>query len=86
MEIADPEFMIGAMYMNHYATWRKDGRINVARHLSRICSSQLLWQAARQDEKEVDERIASMGEVIQRLKPRQLHPLVNIASGIPNYQ
>lgn len=83
MEIADPEFMIGAMYMNHYATWRKSGRINVARHLSRICSSQLLWQAARQDECKVDDRIAAMGEVIKDLKPRQLHPLVNIASGIP---
>jgi len=83
MEIADPEFMIGAMYLNHYATWRKNGRINVARHLSRICSSQLLWQAARQDETECDDRIAAMGEVIKRLKPRQLHPLVNIASGIP---
>lgn len=85
MEVADPEFMIGAMYMNHYATWRKDGRINVARYLSRISSSQLLWHAARQDENEVDERINAMGEVIRGLKPRQLHPLVNVASGIPNY-
>jgi hypothetical protein len=83
VEIADPEFMIGAMYMNHYATWRKDGRINVARHLSRICSSQLLWQAARQDETAGDDRIAAMGEVIQGLKPRQLHPLVLVASSIP---
>ena len=81
-ELADPKFMIGAMYMNHYATWRKDGRINIARHLARLNPSQFLWQAARQDDF-VDERVNAVGEIVKHLKPRQRHPLVNIASALP---
>lgn len=83
LELAEPEFMIAAMYMNHYATHRKDGRINIARHLARLNPSQFLWQAARQDDF-VDERVNAVGEIVKNLKPRQRHPLVNIASALPS--
>ena len=78
-EIAEPEFMIGAMYMNHYATWRKDGKINVARHLAQISASQLIWQASMQDG-EQDENVIALNSIISDLKTKQLHPLVNVAS------
>ena len=81
-EFAEPEFMIGSMYLNHYATYRKDGRINVAQHLSRLSPSQLLWQASQQDGGVEDERVKAVGSTISRLKPRQLHPLVSLARDI----
>lgn len=77
-EFGDTDTMVGAMYLNHYATTRKDGKINIARELARVIPSQLLWYAAAQDV-ETDERHVAVGEVIQSLKPHQLHPLVEIA-------
>lgn len=77
MELADPELMIGAMYLNHYATHRKDGRINVARHLVRLTSSQLVWQASQLDgECSDDPSQAAVGELVAQLPERQQHPRV----------
>ncbi len=78
-EAAHPDFMIGAMTMNHYATHRKDGKINIARHLARLSASQLLWQAAQQENCEEDPRITAMTELINQLAPKQLHPFVLLA-------
>ncbi|MES2631048.1 MAG: hypothetical protein V4611_03760 [Patescibacteria group bacterium] len=80
MEISDPEFTIGMMYMNHYATWRKDGKINIAKELARISPSQLIWQAAvaREPEAHEDERVRSVGKLVTSLKNDQLHPLVRL--------
>jgi len=78
-ELCDPEFMIGAMHMNHLSTWRKDGRINVSQHLARLSPSQLLWYGAHQDGENKDERIVAVGEQIQQLRSYQRHPLVDLA-------
>jgi hypothetical protein len=76
-EITNPEFMIGAMYLNHYATLRKDGRVNVARYLTRFSASQLIWQAAQLDGESVeDPSMQAVGEVVKSLKPTQQHPRV----------
>lgn len=79
MEVAHPEFMIGAMYLNHYATHRKDGRINVARYLVRYSSSQLLWQVAQLDgESTEDPSMEAVGELVAQLPARQQHPRVTL--------
>jgi hypothetical protein len=88
MEVADPAFMVGAMYMNHYARWRKDGRVNVAKELARITPSQLIWQSAvAQDPDSLsDERVRSVGRLIAGLKHEQLNPLVRITLPIGKVQ
>ncbi len=78
-EYCHPEFAIGAMYLNHYATWRKDGRVNLARYLAKLFPSQLIWQSSMQDGPIEDKNLLAVEEIIDRLKPSQLHPLVFIA-------
>lgn len=87
LEIADPELMIGAMYLNHYASHRKDGRINVARYLVRYTVSQLIWQAAQLDgESAEDPSLEAVGQIVKSLPARQLHPRValNLRSATTN--
>ena len=77
LEITEPELMIGAMYLNHYASHRKDGRINVARYLVRYTASQLIWQAAQLDgESAEDPSLEAVGQIVKSLPARQLHPRV----------
>ncbi|MBP9738359.1 hypothetical protein KBD20_01585 [Candidatus Saccharibacteria bacterium] len=86
MELADPELMIGAMYLNHYASHRKDGRINVARYLVRYTASQLIWQAAQLDgESAEDPSLEAVGELVARLPSRQHHPrlALNLRTPVP---
>ncbi len=78
-EYAHPDFMIGAMYLNHYATNRKDGKVNVARELARLTSSQLIWHDAMEDpEAEEDVSVASTSKMIARMKTRLLHTKVRV--------
>lgn len=46
VEIGNPEFQIGCLYLNHYAKCKKDVTINVASELARINPSQLMLQSA----------------------------------------
>lgn len=78
-EFGNPQLMIGAMYLNHFATWRKDGKVNVARYLARLIPSQLLWQAALQDGDIDDERVNSLGKQVKSLPDDRVHPLVDVA-------
>lgn len=80
MEIADPAFMVGSMYLNHYARWREDGTINVAKELARINPSQLIWQAAVSLERKpiADRRVIALGRLVKSLKIGQQHPLVRM--------
>jgi hypothetical protein len=80
MEVGDPAFQIGSMYLNHYARWRKDGIVNVAKELTRINPSQLIWQSAISQEGGVasDDRVAAVGTLVKSLKRGQKHPLVNL--------
>lgn len=78
-EFGNPQLMIGAMYLNHFATWRKDGKVNVARYLARLIPSQLLWQAAMQDGDINDDRVNSLGEQVKSLPDDRVHPLVDVA-------
>lgn len=78
-EFGNPQLMIGAMYLNHFATWRKDGKVNIARYLARLIPSQLLWQAAMQDGEIDDERVNSLGEQVESLPDDRVHPLVEVA-------
>ena len=80
-EFAEPEFMIGAMYMNHYATHRKNGIINIAKELSRLSPSQLLWLSAHQEVLD-DERIAAVDAIIKSLPEARVASSVNIARHI----
>ena len=81
VELAEPEFMIGAMYMNHYATHRKNGIINIAKELSRLSPSQLLWLSAHQEVLD-DERIAAVDAIIKSLPEARVASSVNIARHI----
>lgn len=78
MEVGDPAFQIGSMYLNHYARWRKDGIVNVASELARINPSQLIWQSAISQEGGFtsDGRVLAVGSLIKSLKRGQQHPLV----------
>ncbi len=78
-EIGETDFTIGSMFLNHYANYRKDGRINVARYLSRYTSSQLIWLAAMCDgESGEDPSMQAVGEQVKRLQPSEMHPRVHL--------
>lgn len=81
MEVGDPAFQIGSMYLNHYARWRESGIVNVAKELARVNPSQLMWQSAiSQEGGEIvsDDRVAAVGALVSSLKRGQRHPLVGI--------
>lgn len=78
MEIGDPAFMVGSMYLNHYANFRKDGKVNIASEIARVNPSQLIWQSAVSNEGNatLDPRIRALGSLVKSLKHDQQHPLV----------
>lgn len=78
-ELARPDFMAGAMYLNHYATHRKGGRINIARELAKLTSSQLIWHDARQDPgANTDDAVAQTTSLVQEMSRKLLHTRVQI--------
>ena len=79
IELADPDYMIGALYLNHYATWRENGIVNIARHLLQTTSSQLIWhEAVSESEALVDDRVAAVAAEIGKLGVTMIHPRVRL--------
>lgn len=80
MEVGDPAFQIGSMYINHYARWRKGDIINAAKELARINPSQLIWQSAvsRETGPVTESHVMALGALVKSLKIGQQHPLVRI--------
>lgn len=82
MEVGDPAFMIGAMYLNHYARWSNGGKVNAAKEMARLTPSQIIWQAAVVHDAQAadDPRVHVVGDLIRGLKIDQQHPLVRITT------
>lgn len=80
MEVGDPAFMAGAMYINNYAKNEKCVNINAAKEMARLTPSQLIWQAAVAGDPDAANIgcVYAVGRLTKSLKHDQQHPLVRI--------
>lgn len=81
IEVGDPAFQIGSMYLNHYAKSKKDVTVNVAAELAMVNPSQLIWQSAvsYNDEHRNDDSVIALEGIYKSLRQRWRNPLVNIS-------
>jgi hypothetical protein len=77
LEITTGRFMMGALYLNHFAVYGKHDKVNLAQNLLEVTSSQVIWHEAASNESAIaDPRVRQVAREIGQLARHMVHPRV----------